>query len=460
MTEIRQLILLLIILPFAAALVARAQAQAVDSNTPRIPRIALVIGNGDYLNGALLHPAADAKAMADVLRKEHFDVMPPVLDANEAEMIRALQTFEAKLHPGDISLFYFSGHGMQMEGNNYLLPVDIKPGDDVYRIISHSLQANEIAQEIQSKTAGLKIIILDACRKNPFSIANGSPKGLVQMNFPGEGVIAYATAYGDSADDNDKDGEVNSIFTKYLLRFMQEPGMDLKETLWETSNAVSVATNKKQSPHYDFGPMEEFYFLPRAIDAAGTQPAQRVAHPREPAFSTQGVYHHRDYDNRVVPNDGIPYPENGLPHNEKEDIPGTADYYAKKGSAALNYSNGADNAEAERNFRKAVELAPDVASFRSGLAEALFRQEKYAEAEAEEREAIKEPLGGDFKSDMQGFAHNELGEILEGSEKYAEAEAEYKKALEIDKKTGKVWTSTIEQNLRRLHSKMRRTPPR
>jgi tetratricopeptide (TPR) repeat protein len=276
-------------------------------------------------------------------------------------------------------------------------------------------------------------------------------------------VIAYATAYGDSADDNDKDGEVNSIFTKYLLRFMQEPGMDLQETLRETSNAVSLATNKKQSPHYDFGPMEEFYFLPRAIDAAGTQPAQRVAYPREPALSTQGVYHHRDYDNRVVPNDGIPDPENGLPHNEKEDIPGTADYYAKRGSAALNYSNGADYWEAEKNFRKAVELDPDVANFRIGLATALYREEKYAEAEAEEREAIKLPLGGgDFRSrwypDLEGEAHNMLGEILEGSEKYAEAEAEYKKALEIDKKKGKEWTSIIEQNLRRLHSKMRRTP--
>lgn len=186
MTEIRHLILLLIILPlgFAAVLVTRARAQAVYSNTTVPRRIALVIGNGDYLNDArLLHPPADAKAMADVLKKEHFDVTT-VLNANEEEMDKAVQTFIAKLHPGDISLFYFSGHGMQIEGNNYLLPVNIKLGDDVYLIMSHSLQASVIAREIHSKTAGLKIIILDACRNNPFSIANGSPKGLVQNELP------------------------------------------------------------------------------------------------------------------------------------------------------------------------------------------------------------------------------------------------------------------------------------
>lgn len=90
------------------------------------------------------------------------------------------------------------------------------------------------------------------------------------MNFPGEGVIVYATAYGDTADDNDKKGETNSIFTKYLLRSMQEPGVSLRDALSEISNAVSLATNKKQSPHYDFGSMEEFYFLPLAIDATDT----------------------------------------------------------------------------------------------------------------------------------------------------------------------------------------------
>jgi len=460
MTEIRHLILLwfLLALAFAAALVARARTQAADSNTGTPRRFALVVGNGDYLSDArLLHPTADAKAMADLLTKEHFDVMPPVLNANEEEMVGALQTFEAKLHPGDISLFYFSGHGMQIEGNNYLLPVNIKRGDTDLLIMSHSLQANVIAREIYRKGVGLSIMILDACRKNPPSMENGSPKGLVQMNFPGKGVIAYATAYGDVADDNDEKGEVNSIFTKYLLRFMQEPGLDLTETLRKTSNAVSLATNKKQNPHYDSGPMEKFYFLPPEIDAADAQPAQTVAHPREPALSTHVLH---SYDHRVVPNDG------NIDAGEEEDIyiPGTADYYARKGWAALEYDDGADYAEAEKNFRKAVEVDPGVAFFRMGLARALYHQEKYAEAEAEEREAIKLPLGEEFRTrwerDLEGEAHNALGEILESAEKYTEAEAEYKKALEIDKKKGKVWTPTIEENLRRLHSKMRRTPPR
>lgn len=488
MTEIRQLILLLIILPlgFAAVLVTRARAQAVDSNTMAPRRFALVIGNGDYLGDArLLHPTADAKAMTEVLRKERFDVTT-VLNANEEEMGKAVQSFLAKLHPGDISLFYFSGHGMQIEGNNYLLPVNIKLGDDVYLIMSHSLQANVIAREIYSKTAGLKIIILDACRKNPFSTANGSPKGLVSMTFPGDGVIVYATAYGDAADDNDKKGETNSIFTKYLLRSMQEPGISLRDALSEISNAVSHDTNKKQIPHYDAASMEQFYFLPRAIDAAGNQPAQTVAHPREPALSTPYVqrdydhpYSHRDYDHRVVPDDG-------LPHNEKEEPAlttaspvdrndrgfyilrseyapaGTADYYAAKGWEAFSYRDGSDYAEAEKNFRKAVEVDPGVAFFRMSLATALYHQEKYAEAEAEDREALKLPLGEDLSAhwerDLEGKAHNLLGEILEGTEKYADAEAEYKKALEIDKKKGKELTFAIQENLRRLHSKMRRTP--
>jgi len=203
--------------------------------------------------------------------------------------------------------------------------------------------------------------------------------------------------------------------------------------------------------------MEKFYFLPPEIDAADAQPAQTVAHPREPALSTHVLH---SYDHRVVPNDG------NIDAGEEEDIyiPGTADYYARKGWAALEYDDGADYAEAEKNFRKAVEVDPGVAFFRMGLARALYHQEKYAEAEAEEREAIKLPLGEEFRTrwerDLEGEAHNALGEILESAEKYTEAEAEYKKALEIDKKKGKVWTPTIEENLRRLHSKMRRTPPR
>jgi formylglycine-generating enzyme required for sulfatase activity len=225
-----------IILSILLSLTAHAQAS----------RIALLIGNGDYQNAATLaNPVNDAKDMAAVLENLGFQVTVK-LNASKRTMKYAVRDFGQRLQNGDVALFYYSGHGLQSNDRNYLVPqeADIKSDDEVE---FEGFDAKRVLRQMERVNhGGINIMILDACRNNPFQTKD-IRKGLAKMKSPVGSLIAYATApdmasYGDNQ-------ERNSIYTKYLLKALREkPWMNILDLLTEVTGKVVAETGGKQIP--------------------------------------------------------------------------------------------------------------------------------------------------------------------------------------------------------------------
>jgi len=183
-------------------------------------RLALVIGNGDYQHESSLdNPVNDATDIAAALKNLGFQVILK-RNAKRRAMIRAVQDFGEQLPGYDVGLFYYSGHGLQARGENFLVPVDaqIKSKADIE---FESVPANRILRQMEEANNGVNIVILDACRDNPFTTnQKGFRKGLAEMNSPTGSLIAFATAPNTSAWGG-QSGERNSIYTKHFLRALQ-----------------------------------------------------------------------------------------------------------------------------------------------------------------------------------------------------------------------------------------------
>lgn len=222
-------------------------------------RIALVIGNSNYQVGALANPANDAKAMAQSLRETGFEVLQ-YTNLNKRDLEESLRAFGNKIQRGSVALFYFAGHGVQVKGVNYLIPVGAKiekEGDAEYEAVD----AGRIMNELESAGSRLNIVILDACRNNPFAQRNRSlSRGLAVMSAPSGTVVAYATGPGEVASDGD--GK-NGLYTQELLKHMHEPNLKIEEVLKRTRIAVKEKTNGQQVPWENTSLDGDFYFVKR-----------------------------------------------------------------------------------------------------------------------------------------------------------------------------------------------------
>jgi uncharacterized caspase-like protein len=208
---------------------------AVASPAEAAKRFALVIGNNAYENVPQLQKAVnDADAIAAELSKLGFDVVKAENVGRHA-ISRALVELEGKIAPGDTALVYFAGHGFAIDGTNYLLPVDVpaaNPGEEGL-IEDASFAANGLSDRLQQKGAATVILILDACRDNPFAVkgkrAIGMTRGLTRMD-PAEGMfVLFSAGQGQSALDrlSDTDANPNSVFTRTLLVEMETPGQSM-----------------------------------------------------------------------------------------------------------------------------------------------------------------------------------------------------------------------------------------
>ncbi|MDF1551255.1 MAG: caspase family protein, partial [Bacteroidales bacterium] len=188
-------------------------------------RTALVIGNGNYEDAPLKNPVNDASAMAKTLRKLNFDVIE-VLDGDLSTIRQGVREFHSKLDENKgVGLFYYAGHGVQSKGENYLIPVkhDIK---QEFEIPDRAIRANSVLEAMESTNTRMNIVILDACRNNPFirSFRSGN-RGLAQISSDGTGsIIAYSTAPGSVASDGE--GE-NSPYTQELIKAITTPGLEI-----------------------------------------------------------------------------------------------------------------------------------------------------------------------------------------------------------------------------------------
>jgi uncharacterized caspase-like protein len=207
-------------------------------------RLALVIGNSSYPDSPLRNAVNDAADMAAALRRLNF-LVTSQQNLTRRDMDRVTATFAKQLQPGDLALFYYAGHGVQYQQDNYLIPVDYRPASAA-DLQYDAFSASQVRDRLENSGATVRVIILDACRDNPFSGTRGSTRGLAPMEVAEGTLVAYSTADGKTADDNP--GERNGLYTKYLLAALSEPGVKLKQLFDETRASVFKASSRHQLP--------------------------------------------------------------------------------------------------------------------------------------------------------------------------------------------------------------------
>jgi hypothetical protein len=258
-----------------AQIAAPATTPTAPTSQIQGPRIALVIGNSRYQNvPGLRNPTNDARLMAATLQAFGFSLVDggAQLDLDKAAFDHAVQDFGDRLHGSAVALFYYAGHGIQARGDNYLVPISANPtkeSDVDFQMVS----AQSILHEMQDGGARLNILILDACRNNPFGgrglrAVNG---GLAQMQAPEGALISYATQPGNVASDGDgKD----SPYTEALTDAMSNPTSDLFGVFNEVGLVVKRRTGGNQQPWISTSPIDgDFYF---SAGTEGARPAMPI----------------------------------------------------------------------------------------------------------------------------------------------------------------------------------------
>lgn len=245
-------------------------------------RIALVIGNSGYQSvGELRNPINDARLMARTLRGVGFRVIER-LDADQRRMKIAIKEFGQTLRnagPTAVGLFYYAGHGVQIGGVNYLIPINVNILDEADADIE-AVSADAILAQMESAGNRMNIVIMDACRNNPFRRSFRSASlGLARMSASRGTLIAYATAPGDVAADGD---DLNSPYTKALATAIQQPGLVIEQVFKDVRNRVIEATGGRQVP-WEASSLTggNFYFQPAVGTAAA--PAAPPPQPVQPS---------------------------------------------------------------------------------------------------------------------------------------------------------------------------------
>jgi uncharacterized caspase-like protein len=248
-------------------------------------RVAFVVGNSNYQNVAhLANPAGDASTLAATFKKANFDVVTLRNDLSTVEMRRALREFGDKARDADIAVIYYAGHGIEVDGMNYLIPVDavLERDSDVY---DEAIPLDRVLVAIEPAHQ-LRLVILDACRDNPFgktmkrtiaqrAIGQGLAK--VEPDRPNT-LIAFAARAGSTASDGDNK---NSPFATALADHLATPGLDLRKAFGYVRDDVLKATNNRQEP-FIYGSLggDDMMLVPARVVAA---PPPASADPNEPA---------------------------------------------------------------------------------------------------------------------------------------------------------------------------------
>src|SRR5450755_3938946 len=253
-------------------------------------RVALVMGNSAYQNvNRLANPANDSEAMSAILKKAGFDVVELKRDLNVNEMRRALRDFSDTVRDADAAVVYFAGHGIEIEGTNYVIPVDAVLKRDI-DAFDEAIPLDRILTVIEPAKQ-LRLVILDACRDNPF---NKTMKRMIGSRAIGRGLakvepespntlIAFAAKAGSTASDGDS---TNSPFTAALVKYLPRPGLDLRKAFGFTRDDVLKATNHRQEP---------FVYGSLGGDDVALVPASNAATPASPVPDPNSAIR-RDYE--------------------------------------------------------------------------------------------------------------------------------------------------------------------
>ena len=239
-------------------------------------RIALVVGNATYQSVAPLANAQnDATLIAETLRDVGFTLIGDraQLNLDKAAFDKAVQTFGNQLVGADVALFYYAGHGVQIRGSNYLVPVSANPvreADVDFQMVDVSL----ILRQMEGSGTRLNLVILDACRNNPFGGRNlrSTESGLAQIRAPEGTLLSYATQPGNVALDG---ANGHSPYTQALAETIRKPGLDIFQTFNQVGLIVKRATGGSQQPWVSSSPIDgAFYFSGQAKPELAAGPPQ------------------------------------------------------------------------------------------------------------------------------------------------------------------------------------------
>ncbi len=241
----------------------RPEALSHDSKKKSVPvttqgkRLALVIGNSNYENRPLKNPTNDAKDLGEALKGAGFRVIE-LYDADLKGMRNTIKLFADQLKDYDVGLVYYSGHGIEFAGRNYLIPVnaDIKTEEEIPR---QAFDATEIIEKMNKNNVKTSIFILDACRNAPvFSSFKSVKTGLAIMQGSSGSIVAFSAAPGQVAlDGNGR----NSPYTSVLLKQIQIPNKKIEDVVKDTARLVSENTQGRQIPWYNSSLVGDFYFI-------------------------------------------------------------------------------------------------------------------------------------------------------------------------------------------------------
>lgn len=248
-------------------------------------RLGLVIGNDAYSEvPALDKAAADARAIAERLTARGFTVIAAT-DTDRREMNRRISEFTARLEPGDTAFLFFAGHGVEIDGENYLLPTDIAvplAGEEDF-IKSESIALSRLLDRIRGTGARTLVAVIDACRNNPFETSTGrsigSTRGLGRIAAPQGTFVIFSAGAGQLALDEltEDDPAANSVFTRSLLPLLDRPGLELRPMMADLRLAVrdlARSVGHDQVPAYYDELLGEFYFADHAASAVAPPPVE------------------------------------------------------------------------------------------------------------------------------------------------------------------------------------------
>src|SRR3569833_973131 len=351
-------------------------------------RLALVIGNATYTGDGiqpLKNPVNDANAMSSTLKDLGFAVRE-LVDADRDSIRDAVHDFASDIRksPQDVvALLYYSGHGMQVAGQNYLVPIGFDMPKDPDDIGDYAYPVQKALGEMEGASARVNIVILDACRSNPYEKTHTNGEGgLARLEARGI-FIAYATDEGKTADDNPD--SANGLYTGELLKAMKTPGLRLYDVFQIVRKNVYEASGHDQYPFDYNGLLDANFYFDGKPDVTPT-----------------------------------PIPTTPTDTEDRDALRPDAEGNESRGDWLLNESNYAG---AERFFREAARLDPTKAIYQFEVGIDLLDQGKYVDAEPFFREAVR-------LDPTDGFYHHNLGVCLSDQERYGDAEAELRAAVD------------------------------
>ncbi|TWB97034.1 caspase domain-containing protein [Bradyrhizobium macuxiense] len=235
-------------------------------------RVALVIGNANYENAPkLANPGNDAQSMAELLNAAGFEVISAT-DLRQGDMVKVLRDFSDKVAargPSTVAMIYYAGHGVQLAGENYLIPVDAKiatPSD----LDGHAVRLVDVMGTLENIPSRTRIVVLDACRNNPFPNVNDAGRGLAVVDAPNGSIVGYSTAPGMEAQDGNYG---HSPYTNAFLRLAREPNLPIEQLFKRVRLEVNSTTDGRQTPWESSSLTSDFYFFGDTAVASSRAPA-------------------------------------------------------------------------------------------------------------------------------------------------------------------------------------------